>query len=101
MLGSHSMSIRYIEISCSTTSMYFHSTLYRCFSTVEAICTNSLERGDHEIKVYVGACILNNSFLVNDKNRVITGGFDTPSRLHVEEVRTSQSIDAGKIPASR
>ena len=100
MLGSHSMSIRYIEISCSTTSMYFHSTLYRCFSTVEAICTNWLEQGDHEIKVYVGACILNNSFL-NDKNRVITGGFDTPSRLHVEEVRTSQSIDAGKIPASR
>ena len=54
-----------------------------------------MEEGDHEIKIYVGACV--NHVGVDNTNRVITGGFDTPSRLHIEEVRMYQAVDAGKI----
>ena len=67
-------------------------TLFHHYS-VEAFCLNSLGGGNHEIKIYVGTCI--GLGFLDDTNRVITGGLGTPSRLHVEEVRTSQSIDVG------
>jgi len=58
---------------------------------VEGICDNMLSAGTHNIRIYVGRCI--DSF--DQPTRTITGGFNSPSRLHIEEVRRNLVVDGG------
>ena len=59
---------------------------------VEGICDNSLDAGVYSIEVNVGNCISH----YTQPTRFISGGFNSPSRLHVTEVRTDKKVDACK-----
>ena len=63
-----------------------------CNFTVEGICDNSLDAGVYSIEVNVGNCLSH----YTQPTRFISGGFNSPSRLHVTEVRTDKKVDAGK-----
>jgi len=58
---------------------------------VEGICDNSLLAGNHTIGIYIGRCIDSYS----QPTRTVTGGFNSPSRLHIEEVRRDHAVDGG------
>ena len=60
--------------------------------TVEGVCDNSLDAGVYSIEVNVGNCISH----YTQPTRFISGGFNSPSRLHVTEVRTDKKVDACK-----
>jgi len=65
---------------------------------VEGICDNILPKGKHTVRIYVGRCI--DSF--SQPTRTITGGFNSPSRLHIEEVRRGLAVDGGaNIPSNK
>jgi len=59
---------------------------------VEGICDNTLSKGTHSLKIYIGRCIDSYS----QPTRTVTGGFNSPSRLHIEEVRRDHAVDGGE-----
>jgi len=58
---------------------------------VEGICDNVLPEGTYTIRIYVGRCTAD----YIQPTRIITGGFNSPSRLHIEEVRRDLAVDGG------
>jgi len=62
-------------------------------SLVEGVCENRLAKGTHNITLHIGRCIEDN----NQPTRVINGWLNSPSRLHIEEVRTEHAVDGGEI----
>jgi len=58
---------------------------------VEGICDNVLPKGTHTIRIFVGRCI--DSFI--QPTKIVTGGFNFSSRLHIEEVRRGLVVDGG------
>jgi len=58
---------------------------------VEGICDDELPKGTHKIRIYVGRC--NGNY--GQPTRTVTGGFNSPSRLHIEEVRRDHAVDGG------
>lgn len=62
---------------------------------MEAICDNALTAGQHRIEMVVGDCSMNVPWRMQPVN-VITGGLDSPSRLHVDEVRLETDVTSCK-----
>jgi len=50
-----------------------------------------LPKGEYKIGIYIGACPL-----VTQTTRVISGGFNSPSRMHIEEVRRNNALNRGE-----
>ena len=59
---------------------------------MEGICDN-ISSGVHSIEIYIGECNLDQS----ESTSFISGDLHSPSRLHIEEVRTDQQVTAGEI----
>jgi len=64
---------------------------------VEGICDNDLPKGTYKIGIYIGRCFRDCS----QPTTTVTGGFNSPSRLHIEEVRTRHAVDRGTLTAER
>jgi len=59
---------------------------------VEGVCDNTLSKGTHILKIYIGRCI---DGYYSQPTRTVTGGFNSPSWLHIEEVRRDHAVDGG------
>jgi len=57
---------------------------------VEGICDNILPAGTYSIEIWTSG-----SNLYAQPTRMLSGGFNTPSRLHVQEVRKDRAVDGG------
>ena len=60
--------------------------------TVEGICDNELPAGTYSIEVYTGQC----DWVHSEPTNFISGGFNSPSRLIIEEVRRDHQVNACK-----
>lgn len=70
--------------------LYWNLTNTVVVVAVEGVCDNSLDAGDVDIEIMIGQCY---SARTNPM-RLISGSLNVPSRIHVEEVRTDQKVDA-------
>lgn len=55
------------------------------------MCENNLTSGTHSIEIRMGQCLWKHTEPVN----FITGGFNSPSRIHIEETRLNRRVDGG------
>jgi len=57
---------------------------------VEGTCDNILPAGTYSIEIWTSG-----STWYAQPTRMLSGGFNTPSRLHVQEVRKDRAVDGG------
>ncbi|XP_067933043.1 uncharacterized protein [Watersipora subatra] len=57
--------------------------------SLEGICDNELESGQHSIEIYMGKCYWNKT----EPTNFVVNSHSCPSRLHIEEVRKEKKID--------
>jgi len=75
-----------------SVATYLTQTLFILVFTVEGVCDDVLAAGPHNIEVWVGEC----DDPSDQPTNFVSGGFNSPSRLHIEEIRKELRLDAGE-----
>jgi len=57
------------------------------------VCENRLAKGTHNITLHIGRCVEDRT----QPTKFINGWLNSPSLLHIEEVRMSHAVDGGEI----
>jgi len=57
------------------------------------VCENRLAKGTHNITLHIGRCVEDKT----QPTRFINGWLNSPSLLHIEEVRKRHAVDGGEI----
>lgn len=81
LLNQISLKIKYLFLNADIASYLF---------VVEGICENALSAGSHTIEINVGGCAEHRATA-----KIISGGFNTSSKLQIEEVRLDKALDGG------
>jgi len=86
-----------VSIDSTSKVSVFENLTYIIFcDLVEGICDNQLPKGTHKIGIYLGRC----RGYYSQPTKTVTGGFNSPSRLHIEEVRREHAVDGGDVTIS-